>query len=129
MSLIIHFTNQSRLIKKFDSFLFFRKKQLIAFILEVHDSANQLFQLLFFNATLGKVSVFIKSCNYSSLYVIMHLWFLKNLRHQFLRRVAKPTRVFFHYGCPNSLVNVILLFFCKSMIFSTFWQVQCRYKK
>ena len=83
-------------------FIFWKKKQLIAF-----NQQTSFFQLLFLNGKLGKVFVFIKSCNHLSLYVIMHLWFKKTYATIVSQTCTKPTKEFFSLRCPNSLVNVI----------------------
>ena len=89
--------------KKFWSIFLFLEKAKIAF-----NQQTSFFQLLFLYGTLGKVFIVIKSCNHSSLHIIMHLWFKNTSATSFLDMYQSRPENFSCYSCLNSLVNVIL---------------------
>ena len=106
ISLIIHSKNQSQLIEYFRSIFIFWKNRINCVW-----STNQFIQLLFLNGTLGKVFIFVKSCNHSSLHVIMHFWLKKTKATSFLDM---------HQSRPENLFIMVAQFSCQCD-FATFF--------
>ena len=116
IKLIIHSKNRSQLIEIFDQVLVFGKMPLIAF-----NQQTTLSNCSFLMARL--VKFFVKSCNYSSLHAIMHLWFKKAQAISLLHLPQSRPENLFIMVAPILLSMQFCHVFCKSKIFSTFWQV------